>query len=167
MLIVLDLSYLRFLGLKIMKKWYFVALVLLIEIGFSSCSPKVSQGSRSSADYVKEDFKPRGPLFWIAPSGIYKGAIPCSDCAGIEVTLNFKKDYTVEKTTRYIKAGGKTSKIKGTWVVQAGNIVQIDYPGKMPKEFYKAQAGAHLIGLNAKKEIEKNPTGQFNMFNKY
>ena len=150
-----------------MKIWYFVALGLLLGLGFSSCSPQVTQNGNSSAEYVKEEFKPRGPMFWIAPSGMYKGAIPCSDCPGIEVTLNFKKDYSVERTMRYIKKGGQTTKIKGTWVVQAGNIVQIDYPGKTPKEFYKAQSGAHLIKLNAKQEIEKNPTGQFNMFNKY
>ncbi len=150
-----------------MKIWYFVSLSLIIGIGFSSCSPQVTQGNNSSKKYVKEEFRARGPLFWVAPSGLYKGAVPCQDCAGIEVTLNFKKDYSVEKTMRYIKTGGKTIKSKGTWVVQAGNIVQIDYPGNVSKEFYKAQAGAHLLKLNAKQEIEKNPTGQFNVFNKY
>lgn len=150
-----------------MGKVYFVASLLLIGLGFSSCSSKVT-GAASSGEFLsdKEEFKPRGPLFWVEPSGQYKGAIPCSDCPGIEVTLDFKKDYTVEKTMRYIKKGGQTKKLKGTWVVQAGNIVQISYVNT-PKEFYKAQSGAHLIALNAKQEIDRNPTGQFNVFNKY
>lgn len=151
-----------------MVKVYFIAIVLLVGIGFSSCSSKIRQNSGSSAEYVKEEFKPRGQLFWVEPSGLYKGAIACSDCSGIEVTLFFKKDYTVEKTMRYIKKGGKTTKMKGTWVVQAGNIVQVDYyAGKTSKEFYKAQSGAHLIALNAKQEMEENASGQFNVFNKY
>src|SRR5690606_10372112 len=150
-----------------MGKVYFLVTLLFIGLGFSSCSSKVTRGGSSSEFGGKEEFTPRGPMFWIEPSGLYKGAIPCSDCAGIEVTLDFKKNYTVEKTMRYIKKGGQTKKMKGTWVVQAGNIVQIEYSASIPKEFYKAQAGAHLIALNGKLEMEKNPTGQFNMFNKY
>jgi hypothetical protein len=152
-----------------MKKIFYVALLLFIGLGFSSCSSKITQNSGFSNELgsVKEEFKPRGQLYWVEPSGLYKGAVPCSDCAGIEVTLDFKKDYTVEKTMRYIKKDGQTKKMKGTWVVQAGNIVQISYPANTPKEFYKAQSGAHLLALNAKQEIDKNPTGQFNVFNKY
>src|SRR5690606_30968161 len=152
-----------------MKKVFFIASLLFIGLGFSGCSSKITQNAGLSNELgsVKEEFKPRGQMFWIEPSGLYKGAIPCSDCAGIEVTLDFKKNYTVEKTMRYIKKGGQTKKMKGTWVVQAGNIVQIEYSASVPKEFYKAQAGAHLIALNGKLEMEKNPTGQFNMFNKY
>ncbi|HLT43016.1 MAG TPA: copper resistance protein NlpE [Sphingobacteriaceae bacterium] len=149
-----------------MGKVYFLVTLLFIGLGFSSCSSKVTRGGSSSEFGGKEEFRPRGPLFWIEPSGQYKGAIPCSDCAGIEVTLDFKKDYTVEKTMRYIKKGGQTKKLKGTWVVQAGNIVQISY-ANTPKEFYKAQAGAHLIALNDKQEIDKERVGQFNVFNKY
>jgi hypothetical protein len=152
-----------------MGKIYLIASLLFIGLGFSSCSSKVTQNGMPSNELatVKEEFRPRGQLFWVEPSGQYKGAIPCSDCPGIEVTLDFKKDYTVEKTMRYIKKGGQTKKLKGTWVVQAGNIVQISYPTNTPNEFYKAQAGAHLIALNDKKEIDKEPIGQFNVFNKY
>lgn len=150
-----------------MKKVFFVAIWASVGMVISGCSSKVTQNELIVKEYSKEEFTPRGPMFWIEPSGLYKGAIPCSDCAGIEVTLDFKKNYTVEKTMRYIKKGGQTKKMKGTWVVQAGNIVQIEYSASVPKEFYKAQAGAHLIALNGKLEMEKNPTGQFNMFNKY
>ena len=145
-----------------MKNFFRVVMVLYIGAGLSACSPKI-KGVNNSLD--NETFVPKGPMFWVAPSGIYKGAIPCSDCPGIEVTLNFKKDYSIEKTMRYINKGGQTKKMKGTWVVQAGNIVQINYSGSV--EFYKAQAGAHLIALNAKKEVDENQTGQFNIFNKY
>lgn len=150
-----------------MKKVFFVAIWASVGMVISGCSSKVTQNELIVKEYSKDEFTPRGPMFWIEPSGLYKGAIPCSDCAGIEVTLDFKKNYTVEKTMRYIKKGGQTKKMKGTWVVQAGNIVQIEYSASVPKEFYKAQAGAHLIALNGKLEMEKNPTGQFNMFNKY
>lgn len=150
-----------------MRKIYMIASMLFIGLGFSNCSPKVTQNASVQTEYVKEEFKPRGPLFWIAPAGMYKGAIPCPDCPGIEVILKFKKDYTVEKSMRYIKKNGKTIHSKGTWIVQAGNIVQISYPDKTPMEFYKAKTGAHLIALNSKKEEDKNQTGQFNMFTKY
>lgn len=155
--------------LNIMRKVYFLALLLFIGLGISSCSSKITQNATVSNEFesVKEEFKPRGQMYWVEPSGVYKGAIPCADCAGIEVTLDFKEDYTVEKTMRYIKKEGQTKKMKGTWVVQAGNIVQVSYLKNTAKEFYKAQEGAHLIALNAKQEIDENPTGQFNVFNKY
>ena len=137
-------------------------MLLFIGVGLTSCSSKVRQN-----EIAKEEFKPRGQLFWVEPTGLYKGAIPCSDCAGIEVTLNFHADNTVEKSMRYIKKGGQTKHIKGTWVVQAGNIVEITYSLNASVEFYKAKSGAHLVALNSKKEEEKNPTGQFNIFNKY
>jgi hypothetical protein len=143
-----------------MKKVYFIATLLFIG-GLTGCSSKVRQD-----EIAKEEFRPRGQLFWVEPTGLYKGAIPCSNCAGIEVTLNFKADNTVEKSMRYIKKGGQTKHLKGTWVVQEGNIVQITYPLNTPVEFYKAKSGAHLIALNSKKEEDKNPTGQFNVFNK-
>lgn len=143
-----------------MKKAYFIVM-LFIGVGLTGCSSKVRQN-----EITKEEFRPRGQLFWVEPTGLYKGAIPCSDCAGIEVTLNFKTDNTVEKSMRYIKKGGQTTRLKGTWVVQAGNIVQITYPLNTAVEFYKAKAGAHLVALNSKREEEKNPTGQFNIFNK-
>src|SRR5690554_5523755 len=144
-----------------MKKVYFIAMLLCIGVGVTSCSSKVRQN-----EIAKEEFKPRGQLFWVEPAGLYKGAIPCSNCAGIEVTLNFKKDNTVEKSMRYIKKGGTTKHKKGKWVVQARNIVQVNYASNTPVEFYKAKEGAHLIALNSKKEEEKNPTGQFNVLNK-
>lgn len=142
-----------------MRKMFFIALSLFIGLGFSNCSSKIRQG-----ELAKEEFKLRGQLFWVEPSGLYKGAIPCSDCAGIEVTLNFNANNTVEKSMRYIKKDGKTLHSKGTWVVRAGNIVQVTYPSST--EFYKAKAGAHLVALNSKMEEEKNQTGQFNIFNK-
>ena len=145
-----------------MKKIYFIAMLLFISSWLVSCSSQIRQN-----ELANEEFRPRGQLFWVEPAGLYKGAIPCTDCAGIEVTLDFKADYTVEKSMRYIKKNGQTKKMKGTWVVQAGNIVQITYPTSTPVEFYKAKAGAHLVALNSKKEEDENPTGQFNIFNKY
>lgn len=145
-----------------MKQVYFIAMMLFIGVGLAGCSSRIRQN-----ELVKEEFIPRGQLFWVEPDGVYKGAIPCTGCAGIEVTLNFKADNTVEKSMRYVKKNGQTKKMKGTWIVQAGNIIQITYPSNTPTEFYKAKAGAHLVALNSKKEEEKDQVGQFNIFNKY
>lgn len=145
-----------------MKKVYFVAMILFMGVWLTSCSSKIRQ-----SELAKEEFRARGQLFWVEPAGLYKGAVPCTDCAGIEVTLNFKADNTVEKSMRYIKKNGRTTKTKGTWIVQAGNIVQVTYPINTSLEFYKAKSGAHLVALNSKKEEEKNQAGQFNIFNKY
>lgn len=112
------------------------------------------------------DLQLHGQLFWVEPSGIYKGAVPCADCAGIEVTLDFSPDNTVKKTMRFIKEGRKTEQFTGTWVVQAGNIVEVSYAKNRATEFYKAKSGGHLVMLNAQQEEEKIAGGQFNIFNK-
>lgn len=143
-----------------MRRSVFVVLITFLGIGFTSCSKKISQQHQLS------EFRLRGQLFWVEPSGIYKGAIPCVDCAGIEVTLDFNENNTVKKTMRYIKEGRKVERREGTWVVQAGNIVEISYPNKTLKEFYKAKSGGHLVALNVKLEEEKSEGGQFNIFNK-
>lgn len=150
-----------------MKNLFILAIALYIGVGLSACSPKIKGSNRARIDLEKGNFVPKGPMFWIAPSGLYKGAIPCSDCPGIEVTLNFNKDYSIEKTIHHVKKGAQVIKMKGTWVVQEGNIVQVNFSSPKSVEYYKAQAGAHLLALNAKKEIEKNQSGQFNVFNKY
>lgn len=148
-----------------MKQVLLIGSIFFFLISIYSCSPKVLQsGSASEEVYVKEEFTPRGPYFWVEPEGMYKGAIPCNNCAGIEVTLVFNKDYSLEKNMRYIMKGGKTVQSKGTWVVTEGNIIKVEYGGKNEVEYYKAQSGAHLIALNDKKEKIENPSGQFGVF---
>jgi len=143
-------------------------LILLLFIGInalllSSCSKKIQSGVNNQ----ELQWKPRGPLYFIAPDGKYKGAIPCNNCPGIEVTLDFNGDNSVVKSMRYIQSANKNTKDIGTWVVTAGNIIQVTYPKKSPQEFYKAQNGGHLILLNSKKELNINPTqAQFFIFNK-
>lgn len=146
-----------------MKKYLLFFLVTLLgAILFNSCSKKVHT-QRQEAQW-----KPRGPLFFVAPSGVYKGAVPCTDCPGVEVTLNFNDDNSVVKSMRYIKSTNKNSKSIGTWVVTAGNIVQVTYNQKLPQEYYKAQNGGHLVMLNSKKELNINPSqAQFFIFNRY
>jgi len=143
-------------------------LLLLISSVLLSCSPKINQDlvNTSTADETLE-WKPRGPLFFVAPSGIYKGAIPCDDCPGIEVTLNFKDDNSVVKSQRYIQSKTKkTSKHTGSWVVIKDNVVRISFSDRSPQEFYKAQNGGHLIMLNSENELKIDPTqAQFFIFN--
>lgn len=111
------------------------------------------------------NYKMRGPLFWIQPEGTYKGAIPCTDCPGIEVTLTFNEDNTVSKSMRYIQKSSANKKLKGTWLVEAGNIIRITFIGSNIREYYKAQSGGHLIALDQDKKQMEDRTGQFNIFN--
>jgi len=144
-----------------MKKLLLTLVVGLITVTISGCSQKMHTNS------TQAEWKPRGPLFFIAPEGRYKGAIPCKNCPGVEVTLNFNKDNSLTKDMRYIQSKNKNTKESGTWVVTSGNIVQVTYASNTPKEFYKAQNGGHLIMLNSKKELNINPSqAQFFIFNK-
>ena len=143
-------------------------ILLFLFIGLSttilsSCTIKIytAEGNQEAK------WKPHGPLFFIAPDGKYKGAIPCNNCPGIEVTLDFNTNNTIVKSMRYIQSSNKNTKDNGTWVVTPGNIVQVTYPNKATKEYYKAQNGGHLIMLNSKKELNINPAqAQFFIFNK-
>ncbi|MFB5945486.1 copper resistance protein NlpE N-terminal domain-containing protein [Albibacterium profundi] len=145
-----------------------VRLLLIISISYTGCSPKVGQKVTSHPNEVNlNEWTPRGPLFFVAPSGVYKGAIPCSDCPGVEVTLNFKDDNSLVKSQRYIQSKTKkTSKHTGSWVVIEDNIVRVTFSDNSPQEFYKAQNGGHLILLNNEKELKIDPAqAQFFIFN--
>lgn len=143
--------------------------LFFIIIIFASCSPKVNQGlvAANQTDSESGEWKPRGPLYFVAPVGIYKGAVPCDDCPGIEVTLDFKENNSVVKSERYIQSKTKkTSKHTGSWVVIEDNIVRVTFPNKNLQEFYKAQNGGHLIMLNSEKELKIAPSqAQFFIFN--
>lgn len=143
-------------------------LFLLISSVLLSCSPKISQDLTSSgvSPETLDEWRPRGPLFFVAPAGVYKGAVPCDDCPGIEVTLDFKNDNSVVKSQRFIQSKTKkTSKHTGSWVVIEDNIVRISFSDKS-QEFYKAQNGGHLIMLNNNKELKIDPAqAQFFIFN--
>lgn len=144
-----------------MKKTYLFTLPGIIFLLFSYCNAQTySFSTEELAGYT-----PHGPLFWIQPEGTYKGAVPCEDCPGIEVTLKFNENNTVQKSMRYIQKKTSNKKISGTWVVEAGNIVRVTFNGGRVREYYKAQAGGHLIALNEKKEKIDDRTGQFNIFN--
>lgn len=145
-----------------MRKIAVFAVFNFCTLSFFSCS---AQRIYTISAKQLEEYKPHGPLFWIEPKGTYKGAIPCKDCPGIEVTLVFKADNTVKKSMRYIQSGGRIQHVSGTWLVEAGNIVRITYPGSTPKEYYKAQSGGHLIALSSEKQPIEDKSGQFNIFN--
>jgi|SRR5690606_20298817 len=144
-----------------MKKLLLIIFIGINVITLNGCSQKMYPSNSET------EWKPRGPLFFIAPEGRYKGAVPCTNCPGIEVTLNFNKDNSVVKDMRYIQSKNKNTKQSGTWVVTSNNIVQVTYTNNNHKEFYKAQNGGHLIMLNSKKELNINPSqAQFFIFNK-
>ncbi len=142
----------------------FILGVLLM---LSGCTAQRSPATQASAGPSQPvEWRPRGQMFFVAPEGKYIGAIPCKDCPGIEVSLDFKKDNSVVKSMRYIQSKNKNSKVTGSWVVTAGNIIQVTF-NKAPQEFYKAQNGGHLVMLNSKKELNINPSqAQFFIFNK-
>jgi len=144
-----------------MKKLLLFLFITINIITLNGCSPKIQTGN------VQTEWKPRGQMYFVAPDGRYKGAIPCKSCPGIEVTLNFDKNNSVVKDMRYIQSKNKNTRQSGTWVVTSGNIVQVTYANNSTQEFYKAQNGGHLIMLNDKRELNINPSqAQFFIFNK-
>lgn len=152
-----------------MKK-HLLFLLVVVTVILNSCSSKKTLSESSQSITINNEetpWKPHGPLFFIAPTGKYKGAIPCKGCPGIEVSLDFKDDHTVVKTMRYIQSTNKNTKLTGTWIVTPNNIVQISYSQKTSsQEYYKAQSGGHLIMLNDKKELNIHPSqAQFFIFN--
>lgn len=144
--------------------------LLLVSLLFllAGCTAQRSPvaGGHTASTSEPAEWRPRGQMFFVAPEGKYIGAVPCKDCPGIEVSLDFHKDNSVVKSMRYIQSKTKNAKVTGTWVVTAGNIIQVTY-NKAPQEYYKAQNGGHLVMLNSKKELNINPSqAQFFIFNK-
>lgn len=139
---------------------------MLIVIGWLASHSSLSYAQTHS--FTSEElanYKLHGPLFWIQPEGTYKGAVPCDNCPGIEVTLKFNEDNTLTKSMRYIQRSGSNKKLTGTWLVEAGNIIRVTLNGSNTREYYKAQSGGHLIALDKDKNKIEDRTGQFNIFN--
>jgi len=148
---------------KITLPLFILSVLFLLAACTAQRNPAVQTGT---APAQPVEWRPRGQMFFVAPEGKYIGAVPCKDCPGIEVSLEFKKDNSVVKSMRYIQSKTRNSKLTGSWVVTAGNIIQVTF-NKAPQEYYKAQNGGHLVMLNSKKELNINPSqAQFFIFNK-
>ena len=125
-----------------------IVSILFLLAGCTAQRSPASGTASSAAPTTSEpsEWRPRGQMFFVAPEGKYIGAIPCKDCPGIEVSLDFKKDNSVVKSMRYIQSKNKNSKVTGSWVVTAGNIIQVTF-NNAPQEYYKAQNGGHLYSI--------------------
>lgn len=79
--------------------------------------------------------------------GIYKGRLPCADCAGIETSLELSEDFGYTLTRKYLGKSDKIVEQKGafSWNT-AGNSIVLDHP--------ESEANQYFVGENTLTQLD-------------
>ncbi|WP_018674836.1 copper resistance protein NlpE [Riemerella columbina] len=94
--------------------------------------------------------------------GVYKGTLPCADCAGIETSLTLVDHNKAIYKTSYIDHLDGTSTIMGTYQIE-GDILTL----KLPNEtLYFSVTDKHLKWLNQDKKPVEGELAPFYILNK-
>ncbi|MCM5663730.1 copper resistance protein NlpE N-terminal domain-containing protein [Galbibacter mesophilus] len=114
-----------------MKKLSINILVALATVAsFVSCNEKAKKQEDEATTLTEEkvtgndEHTSENSLDW---NGKYKGTLPCADCAGIETSLELKKDETYVLTSKYIGKEDDPIEKTGTFEWnQEGNQVTLE-----------------------------------------
>jgi uncharacterized lipoprotein NlpE involved in copper resistance len=86
-------------------------------------------------------------------AGVFVGTIPCSDCPGTDIEINFFKDHTFCRSTYDREADLEKTKIeKGTWTVDSDSVVTIELEATLAMQYYKLRTRQELAMLTKEKQ---------------
>lgn len=135
-----------------MKKEIIYILIAIAMLGACSANKQSKRNQSSSTEISDMAHNSQNSLDW---EGVYKGTIPCADCAGIEVELRISYDMTYDRVMTYIGKDDNRFSDKGKieWDDTGGKIrlINSESPDEANSWF---RVGEHrLIML----DIEGNP----------
>lgn len=103
-----------------------------------------ANGARNSLDYI----------------GLYKGKLPCADCAGVETRLELSEDFSYVLTRKYLGRNDKEAEIKGTFKWNAsGNGIVLSNLENEPNQFAVAENTLTQLDLHGHKVEGKLANG--------
>jgi len=102
---------------KIIYVWAVCAAVL-----FAAACAKQNETAQNNFPQIATLHNSQNSLDW---DGVYRGVIPCADCAGIEAALTLNRDGTFKLEYFYIGKGGPVFTDGGTfaWTPDGRNII--------------------------------------------
>src|SRR5690606_23263594 len=95
-----------------------------------------AHNARSSLDYL----------------GMYKGKLPCADCAGIETSLQLSEGFTYSLIRTYLGKKDKIEEQKGTFSWnKAGNAIFLENLKDEPNQYFVGENTLTQLDLNGNK----------------
>lgn len=83
--------------------------------------------------------------------GLYKGKLPCADCAGIETSIELSEDFSYIMTMKYLGKSDKAIEQKGTYAWnKTGSAIVLDGGTKQPSQYF--------VGENTLTQLDANGT---------
>lgn len=127
-----------------MKRITFICMLLLTGIAFLQCNTR-SPATNTKTTTTDNAHNSQNSLDW---DGIYRGVLPCADCAGIQTTLYLNKDLSFLKKTKYLGKPDPAFELSGkfTWNT-AGNTITLNDAG---------QAISYLVGENTLTQLDRS-----------
>jgi heat shock protein HslJ len=125
-----------------MKKITFIYLLLLAGIVFLQCNTPSPATHKNTTDTAHNS---QNALDW---DGIYRGVLPCADCAGIQTTLYLNRDLSFLKKTKYLGKPDPAFELSGkfTWNT-AGNTITLNDAG---------QTVSYFVGENTLTQLDRS-----------
>ncbi|HHP0491420.1 MULTISPECIES: copper resistance protein NlpE [Vibrio] len=98
--------------------------------------------------FVDSGHNAQNSLDW---NGIYKGKLPCADCAGIDTTLTINEDGTYTLVELYEGKEGNPIKSEGkfTWNESGNTITLVDESG--PNQYFVGENMLMKLDMNGEK----------------
>lgn len=135
-----------------MKKSFLIAVLTLTFVG---CTRKAKNPPPAPTEITSDtvvqvqSHNARNSLEYI---GLYKGKLPCADCAGIEVSLQLSEEFTYILTTKYLGRQTKVQEQKGTYSWdKAGKSIRLDNIKDNPNQYFVGENSLTQLDLNGNK----------------
>lgn len=88
--------------------------------------------------------------------GLYKGKLPCADCAAIETALQLSEDFSYLLTRKYLGKSTKSVEQKGTFSWnEAGNAIVLDNTKDEPNQYLVGENTLTQLDMQGQKIVGK------------
>lgn len=98
-------------------------------------------------------------------NGVYHGLIPCADCPGIEMLVNFSSDSMYYETSEYLERATKFFDT-GRWN-KSDSLLTIDFSGRDPHQiFFKILNDSTIQMLDGRGSVITGPAAELYILKK-
>ncbi|HEX8562893.1 MAG TPA: copper resistance protein NlpE N-terminal domain-containing protein [Flavobacterium sp.] len=138
-----------------MKK---IVLLTVLAVTFSNCTRKAKDPLPAPTEVtsdttVKLQTGAQNSLNYL---GMYKGKLPCADCAGIETSLQLSEGFSYTLTRKYLGKSTKVVETKGSFSWNdAGNAIVLENIKGEPNQYFVSENALTQLDLDGNKTTGK------------